>query len=403
MSFLAALRLAVSSLFIHKGRSGLTSLGIVIGIAAVVALVGAAGGARQKLDERLESAGKNLIIIRPGARNWGGISDLSPLTSADADAIRRRVGHLLLGVAPWQVTPRIVTTGQTHWDTVLTGTTPDYVAVGGWRLVSGRSFNDVDMHSLAPVCVVGQTVRKKLFGERSNPVGQTIHVDRLNFRVIGVLGSKGRTPLGVDQDDQIVVPLPTLQRQLVGKEDLAMILVNPRSESAIVPAKEAIIAVLRAQHHIKPDGYNNFDVSSVEELSQFAVVLTKTLQLLVAVIASVSLVVGGIGIMNIMLVSLTERTREIGIRMAIGATPRDVLLQFLLEALALSLLGGFVGVVLGIAGIVGLAHLAGWPVVVSPAVLFLSFAVTAAVGIFFGYYPAVKASRLDPIQAIRHE
>ncbi len=403
MGFLAAIRTALSSLFVHKGRSGLTSLGIVIGIAAVVALVGAAGGARQKLDERLESAGKNLIIIRPGARNWGGISDLQPLTTSDADAIRKHLGPTLLGVAPWQVAARTVHTGHSHWFTVMTGTSPDYVAVGDWHLISGRSFNDMELHEIAPVCVIGQTVRHKLFGERENPVGQIVHVDRLNLRVLGVLAEKGRTPLGVDQDDQVLVPLTTLQRQIVGKEELAMILANVRASQQIPPAVHAITVVLRQQHHIKPDGYNNFDVSSVEELSQFAIVLTRTLQLLVAVIASVSLLVGGIGVMNIMLVSLTERTREIGIRMAIGATPRDVLVQFLLEALALSLLGGVIGMVLGIAGIVGLAHLAGWPVVVSPAVLLLAFAVTAAVGIFFGYYPALKASRLDPIQAIRHE
>jgi putative ABC transport system permease protein len=405
MTFLAALRQALAALLVHKGRTALTSLGIVIGIGAVIALVAAGEGARQKLEERLASAGNDLIIIRPGGHALapGLTTDNVPLTSQDADAIRKQVGALLGGVAPWQLTPRIVSAGTNIWPTVLVGTTPDFQRVGQWQVVLGRPFNSDDVKKFAPVCLLGQTTYRKLFPGRTNPVGTYLRVGVLRLRIVGVLAPKGYTPLGVDQDDQVFVPLDLVARKLVGKESLALILTNVRSQGMIDRAKTEIVQVLRRQHHLRPGMGNDFDVSSVEELAELAKVVTRTLQILVAVIGGIALVVGGIGLMNIMLVAVTERTREIGIRMALGATPADVLVQFLLEAVVLAFLGGLIGVLAGLAAAAVLAREANWPVVISPLAVGAAFGVTAAVGIFFGYYPAWKASRLDPIEALRYE
>jgi putative ABC transport system permease protein len=404
MTCFSALRLALATLLVNKGRSALTGLGIVIGVSAIVALVSAGDGARSKLDDRLESAGKNLLIIRPGGRtSTGMVADFQPLTEGDVAAIRREVGSLLVGVIPWQEADALATSRGGRALTALIGTTPDFQRVCNWQVTQGRLFDADEARRAATVCLLGQTVLRRLFPDGRDPIGEKVVVGPLRLRVIGVLGSKGTTPLGVDQDDQIFMPLSTLQRKLVGKENIAMLLAAARSLDVIDEAQKGITRVLRRRHHIKADAAPDFDVSSVQELSAFAVTMTATLQLLVGVIASISLVVGGVGIMNIMLVSVTERTREIGIRMAVGATPTDVLGQFLIEAVVLALLGGVVGVVLGIAAAVGVAQAAGWPAVVSPQIILLAFAVTTAVGIFFGYYPAWKASRLDPITALHYE
>jgi putative ABC transport system permease protein len=403
MSFFSAIRVALAALLVNKGRSGLTSLGIVIGISAVIAMVSAGDGARAKLDERLESVGKNLILIRPGARTQQGmVADFTPLTSADADAIKKQVGDLVVGVAKLQFTQRVATTGINTWPTDIVGCDPEVLKVRKWKLTYGQFFTEDDVKKMAPVCLIGQTVRKKLFPDKPNPVGQTVRVDRLQLRIVGVLAEKGRSPTGADQDNQIFIPLTTLQRKLVGEEKLSMILTAVRDESQTEKAKEEILHVLREKHHVKP-GQDKFDVSSVQEMSELALLVTRVLQVLVAVIASISLVVGGIGIMNIMLVSVTERTREIGIRMAVGATPGDILTQFLIEAVVLAMVGGVIGITLGIAGAIGIAKVAGWDVVISPFIVVLACVVAAGVGVFFGFYPAQKASRLDPIEALRYE
>ncbi len=404
MSCFSALRLALATLLVNKGRSALTGLGIVIGVSAIVALVSAGDGARSKLDDRLESAGKNLIIIRPGGRTSSGmVADFHPLTEGDVAALQRDVGALLVGVVPWQEADAVATSRAGRAATAVVGTTPDFQRVCNWQVTHGRLFDADEARRAATVCLIGETVRRRLFPDRPDPVGERILVGQLRLRVVGVLGSKGATPLGVDQDDQIFVPLATLQRKIVGRESIAMLLAAARSLDVLDLAQAEITRTLRRRHHVKADAAPDFDVSSVQELSAFAVTMTRTLQLLVGVIAAISLVVGGVGIMNIMLVSVTERTREIGIRMAVGATPGDVLSQFLIEAVVLALLGGVIGVVLGIAAAVGVAHAAGWPAIVSPGIILLAFAVTAGVGVFFGYYPAWKASRLDPIDALRYE
>jgi len=382
----------------------LTSLGIVIGISAVIAMVSAGSGARYKLDDRLESVGKNLILIKAGSRTQQGIvADYNPLKSEDAAAIRKQLGPMLVGVAESQFTQRIVSTANVNHGTLIVGSVPDLKRIRNWKLAYGQFYTDDDVKRLAPVCMLGQTARKKLFPDRPDPIGEVVRAGHLQLRVIGVMEEKGRSPTGADQDDQIFVPITTLQRKLTGDDSIAIIVTATRSEEMIEKAKDDIIRVMRDRHHIKVGGTEDFDVSTVREMAELAVILTTTMQVLIAIIASISLVVGGIGIMNIMLVSVTERTREIGIRMAIGATPGDVLVQFLIEAVVLALVGGIIGISLGIGGAVGLANVANWPVVVQPAVVLIAFLVAAGVGIFFGYYPALKASRLDPIEALRYE
>ena len=400
MNFFTAIRIALAALLVHKGRSALTSLGIVLGTGAVIAIVSAGAGARRKLDERLDSVGKNLILIRPGARTQqGSVADFAPLTQEDADALREQVGPFVTGIAETQLTQRVASGPGGNWPTAVVGCTPELQAVRQWPVVAGRFLSGDDLKKQAPVCLIGATVRRKLFAG-ADPVGRRLRVDRLSLRVVGVLAAKGRSPTGNDQDDQVLVPITTLQKQLAGDERLSLILTAPRSEGMTDRVKAEITRVLRERHRVKP-GAEDFDVSSVNEMAELARVVTLTLQGLVAVIASIALVVGGIGIMNIMLVSVTERTREIGLRLAVGATPAEVRAQFLIEAVVLALLGGVLGVALGLGAAVLLARAAGWPVIVSPSAVLAACGVSAAVGVLFGYYPARRAARLDPIEALR--
>jgi putative ABC transport system permease protein len=403
MGFFSAFRVAFAALLVHKGRSVLTSLGIVIGTGAVIAMVSAAGGARQKLDERLDNVGKNLILIRAGSRTQhGALADVKPLTNDEAAILRKQLPHLLQGVAEIQPTIRLASTRTHNCITMITGTSPDMRKVRAWQVEQGRFMTEEDLKKQATVCILGRTVRDKLFPDQPNPMGQTVKVDRLALKVVGVMEAKGRSPIGGDQDDQIFVPLNTLQRKLMGEENLSQILTSVDSTDKLEKAKEEISRILRDKRRVKA-GQEDFDVSSVQEMAELAQIMMRTMQILTGVIAGISLVVGGIGIMNIMLVSVTERTREIGIRMAIGATPVDVLTQFLIEAVMLSLVGGLLGITMGGLVAIGLAGLAAWPVFVDYHMVLVSFAISAGVGVFFGYYPALKASRLDPIEALRYE
>jgi len=402
MGFLAAVRVAFGALLVHKGRSVLTSLGIVIGIAAVIAMVSAGNGVQRKLDEGMATVGRNLVLIRAGNRTRGTVADTTYFTKDDAAAIRKQVGPLLNGLAEVQLTQRQVTTKSTHWSTIVCGTTPELGIVREWKIHSGRFITPDDVSRIDPVCVIGNTVRKELFGDVVDPLGQTLRIDRLQLRIVGVLAPKGRDPVGTDQDDEIFVPISTLQRKIVGEEKVALIIAGVRSEALTHRAIDRIKSVLSQTHKVKA-GSPDFDVSSVEEMADLGRTVTTTVGMLIAVIASLSLLVGGIGIMNIMLVSVTERTREIGLRMAVGATSADVLAQFLIEAVILAMAGGLLGITLGVAAAAALAAGAGWPMVVSPFAVLLACGVSGAVGIFFGFYPAWKASRLDPIDALRYE
>ena len=407
MSFLAAIRVALDALAVNKGRSLLTSLGIVIGIMAVISMVAAGSGVRERLDERLESVGKNLILIRPGGgKALSGVpTQFAPLTSEDAQALRDdpQLRRWLVGVAESQFYPTIVSSHITSHRVNITGGQPIIFTIRNWKLAAGRFYNDADVQRAAPVCLIGQTVREKLFPHYPNPVGERIRAGPTYLQIIGVLQPKGHTPTGDDQDNQIFVPITTLQEKLAYEKRIALLVSAARDPSWIGRATERIRKILRERHRIQPGTDDDFEVTSVQELANLGDTMTRYLNILIVVIASISLLVGGIGIMNIMLVSVTERTREIGIRMAVGATARDIRNQFLIEAVALALSGGLVGVISGIVAAILLGYFLNWPILVSLFTIVVAFAVSAGVGIFFGYYPAVKAARLDPIEALRYE
>jgi putative ABC transport system permease protein len=403
MGIFTAIHMALSALLVHKGRSTLTSLGIVIGTGAVISMVSAAGGARQKLDERMDNVGKNLILVRAGARSTNGtLTDFKPITNDDAALLRQRFRGKVQGIAEVQASVRVIGTRTRSCTTMVCGTSPDMHGVRNWVTQHGRFLTAEDLKKQANVCVLCATVREKLFPDLENPVGQKVRLDHLQLTVVGVLKSKGRSPIGGDQDDQVFMPLQTLQKKLVGAESLSLILTSVPAMDQLDKVKDEMIVLLRDKRHVKV-GQEDFDVSTVQEMAALAEIMANTMHILTIVIASISLLVGGIGIMNIMLVSVTERTREIGVRMAIGATPADVLTQFLIEALVLSIFGGIIGVSLGLGIAFALGWLVNWPILLDGTMVVVAFAVSACVGVFFGYYPALTASRLDPIEALRYE
>ncbi len=404
----STIRIAFRSLRVNKMRSALTMLGIIIGVGAVIAMIAVGSGASARIAEQISSMGSNLLIILPGTTTAGGVrmgmGSQPTLSMGDAEAILREC-PAVEAVAPTHGGVAQLVAGHMNWSTGVTGTTPGFFLVRDWQLAAGRYFTDQDVKSATKVALLGHTVVDNLFGDQ-NPVGQSIRIKNVPFQVIGVLERKGQSPQGQDQDDAVYIPVTTAQKKLFGAQFPGMvriILVKARSTDALNAAERQIGDLLRQRHHIGQKQDNDFTVRNLTQIMQTAEQSSKVMTLLLGAIASVSLLVGGIGIMNIMLVSVTERTREIGIRMAIGAKTWDIRLQFLIEALALSLMGGVIGIILGVSSSVVISTMSGWPTVVSPLSIVLAFGFSGVVGIFFGFYPAYKASLLNPIDALRYE
>ena len=401
-------RLALRALKANKMRSALTMLGIIIGVASVIAMLAVGSGATNRITKQISSMGSNLLIVLPGSTTSGGLrmgAGTQPtLTSGDAQAIEKEA-PAVDAVAPILSGAAQIVYGHQNWSTVVVGTTPSMLVVRNWTLSAGRAFTGADVRNATKVCLLGQTVVNNLFGDE-DPVGQTVMIKNLPFMVIGVLGAKGQSVIGQDQDDTIFIPLTTAQRKLFGTPFPGMVrilMVKAKNTGSLDAAQDQITDILRQRHHIGPGRNDDFTVRNLTQMMQTAEKVTGIMTLVLGAIASVSLLVGGIGIMNIMLVSITERTREIGIRMAVGAKIWDIRFQFLMEAFIISMIGGTAGIILGAGGSALLAKIAGWPVSVSSFSVLLAFGFSGAVGVFFGFYPAWKASLLNPIDALRYE
>ena len=397
---------AVQALNSNRMRTFLTTLGMVIGVAAVIIMLAVGSGAQKAVRDSIESMGSNLFIVLAGSASTSGVrlggGQASTLTLGDAQAIAELPS--IKAVAPQVSGGAQLVYGSYNWGTQVFGTTDGYLEVREWPLESGVMFGDSDVRSAGRVAVLGQTVAGQLFGAE-DPVDKTIRINGSPYLVTGVLTRKGQSLDGRDQDDTVLVPVTAAQRKLFGSRfhgSLRMIMVQAVSEGAMPQAELEINSLLNERHGIRPGQEADFNVRTLTAVAETAASMARVMSLLLGAIASISLVVGGIGIMNIMLVSVTERTREIGIRVAIGAQPRDVLLQFLLESILLALLGGLVGVLIGVGGSLAVERLAGIPVLPSSTAVLLAFAVSAAVGVFFGWYPARKAARLQPIEALRY-
>jgi putative ABC transport system permease protein len=386
-------------------RTLLTMLGIIIGVGAVICTVAIGEGASQQVQEQINSLGENLITINAGSVNQGGVhlgsQATKTLVPGDATAIREQI-TTVSRVSPGVSTGVQVVFGNQNWSTRITGASPDFLQIRHWPIERGAAFSDQDVQNAADVCIIGHTVAQNLFGDR-NPVGNTIRVSSLPFRVIGELVAKGLNPYGQDQDDTLIAPYTTVMKKLSGISWLQSITVSATTQDEMDAAQEQIASLLRQRHHLRPDEPDDFIIRSPTDIAQARAQTLGVMELLLSCIASVSLIVGGIGIMNIMLVSVTERTREIGVRMAVGATESDVQRQFLSEAVVLSMFGGGIGVVFGFFASNAVSAMLKWPTQIPPSAILVSVIFSGLVGIFFGYYPARKAASLDPIEALRYE
>ena len=410
MTLMIDARIALQALRVNRLRSALTMLGIIIGVAAVIAMVAVGSGATARIQEQIRSIGSNIIIVLSGSTTSGGIrlgmGSVLTLSEDDAKAIATECPAVGL-VAPASRGTAQVVFGNNNWSTVIVGTTPDLLQIRDFNVQAGRPFTWQDVEGATKVALVGQTVVENLFGG-TDPVGQVIRIKKVPFTVLGVLAPKGQSVSGQDQDDVILLPLSTAKKKVLGISQanaraVGAILVQARGPTFINEAEAEVVALLRQRHHLQPSQENDFDVRNLTEIFAAQEQSARTMSILLGIIASVSLVVGGIGIMNIMLVSVTERTREIGLRLAVGAKTRDILTQFLVEAVTMSLTGGLVGIAIGVGASALLAYFAKWTTHISSGAVLLAFAVSALVGVFFGYYPARKAAFLDPIEALRYE
>jgi len=407
---LQALRIALRSLKVNKLRTALTMLGIMIGVAAVIAMVSVGTGAQARVAEQIQSLGSNLIIAMSGSSNAAGVrlgqgSQLT-ITEDDAAAIAREVPAVQVAAPSSRGNAQVVY-GNLNWLTGIQGVTADYFEARDWPVEVGRPVLQEDIDGATKIALLGQTTAQNLFGDQ-DPIGQIVRIKKVPFTVVGLLSRKGQSSWGQDQDDVIMIPLSTAKKKVLGvsqanARSVGSISIKIRPDEDMVEAESQIRGLLRQRHRLQPSQDDDFWLRNLSEVVQTQEESSKVMTYLLAAIASVSLLVGGIGIMNIMLVSVTERTREIGLRMAVGARARDILTQFLVEAVTLSLIGGVIGIALGVAGSNAISALAEWRTVLAAEAILLAFGFAAAIGIFFGFYPARKASRLDPIEALRYE
>jgi putative ABC transport system permease protein len=399
------LRIALRALARNKLRAFLTMLGIIIGVGAVIAMVAIGEGAKATIRSQIASLGTNVLIVLPGTSMQGGVrtgaGGVNTLVAGDARAIMRELPAVSFASPVLRRNEQVVA-GNLNWFTLIQGVAPEMQQIREWQLDDGRFLHDGDVESAAKVAVVGETVVRQLFGN-DDPVDAVIRIRNIPFRIVGVLAPKGQTSQGTDQDDTIMIPYTTMQKRLMRTTSVQSIVVSAVSADRVQEAQEQIAALLRQRHRIGPDREDDFYIRNLSDIAEAASSSARVMAVLLGTVASISLLVGGIGIMNIMLVSVTERTREIGIRMAVGARSTDIMLQFLVEAVVMAATGGVIGILLGIGSSEVLNQWAQWPTHISPAIVAIAFCFSAAVGIFFGFYPARKAANLDPIDALRYE
>ncbi len=406
MNFFNLFKIAYTALLRNKTRALLTMLGIIIGISSVIAMVSLGQSSSVSINQQISSMGTNLIMVMRSSQRQGGVNigsgNVQTLTDQDVSAIRQKAKYISM------VTPVVNASGQlvvgaNNWPGSMQGGDVDYLAIRKYEIASGNMFTEQDVRSSAKVCVVGETVVENLFPNGENPIGQSIRFNKIPFKIIGVLESKGQNSMGQDQDDIVIVPYTTVQKRIMAITYIHMIMASAENEDVADAAAAEIESILRTQHKLKENQENDFQVRTQKEMLDTIGSVSSFLTVLLAAIASISLVVGGIGIMNIMYVTVTERTKEIGLRMAIGAQNNDILLQFLTESTILSLIGGVIGIIFGLTLSYVASSLLSWPYIVSTPAVGISFLVCAATGIFFGWYPAKKAASLDPINALRYE
>jgi putative ABC transport system permease protein len=406
MNILSLFKIAYKALLRNKTRAFLTMLGIIIGIASVIAMVSIGQSSSQSINNQISTMGTNLIMVMRTSQRQGGVnigaSNVQTLKAADAEAIRTWAKQVS-AVSPLVNASGQLVNGANNWPGSLQGGNSELLSIRKYRIASGTNFTGQDVRSSAKVCIVGKTVVDNLFSKGENPLGKSIRFNKTPFKIIGVLESKGQNQMGQDQDDIVIAPYTTVQKRILAINYIHMIMLSARSEETAKQATEEIEAILRAEHKLKPAQESDFDVRTQQEMLEMMNSVTGFLTVLLAAIASISLIVGGIGIMNIMYVTVTERIKEIGLRMSIGAKNRDILLQFLCESIILSLTGGIMGILLGLVISYAASKGLNWPFIVSLSSVGLSFIVCAATGIFFGWYPAKKAASLDPIHALRYE
>ena len=410
MTYNDSILAAIKAIRVNVLRSVLTALGIIIGVAAVIIMIAVGAGAQSQVDNLIKSLGSNLVLVLPGTTTSGGArgarGSRPTLTEDDAIAIQNEIDTAQVAAPVVRGSGQLIY-GNQNWSTVIYGVTPEFKEAKEWKMKDGRWFSRDEVRSAAKVALVGKTIIENVF-EGVDPVGEIIRLKRIPFTIIGTLAPKGETPMGTDQDDTVIVPLSTAKKRLLGGRRLSgklvrTIWVKSYTAEGVDVSVRAMTELLRQRHRIQPGQPDDFYVRNLSQILQARADSSRVMTLLLAAVASVSLIVGGIGIMNIMLVSVTERTREIGLRMAVGAKGIDILLQFLIEAVTLSLIGGIIGVILGLMGSIGIAEIGGWPAIIQIESVFLAFGFAATVGIFFGFYPAKKAAMLDPIEALRYE